>query len=74
MSEISAKAVMELRQATGCGLMECKKSLDDCSGRLILSKTRNESFWGLKKPKKRAYVWPVKDWLTLKLLMMVCLL
>ena len=27
MAEITAKAVNELRQATGCGLMDCKKAL-----------------------------------------------
>ncbi len=32
MAEITAKAVNELRQATGCGLMDCKKALVECGG------------------------------------------
>ena len=32
MAEITAKAVNELRQATGCGLMDCKKALVECEG------------------------------------------
>ena len=29
---ITAAAVNELRQATGCGLMDCKKALTECEG------------------------------------------
>lgn len=32
MANISASAVNELRQATGCGLMDCKKALVECDG------------------------------------------
>ena len=32
MANISAKAVNELRQATGCGLMDCKKALVETDG------------------------------------------
>ena len=32
MANISASAVNELRQATGCGLMDCKKALVECEG------------------------------------------
>ena len=32
MAEITAKAVNELRQATGCGLMDCKKALVESEG------------------------------------------
>jgi len=32
MANISAKAVNELRQATGCGLMDCKKALIETDG------------------------------------------
>jgi elongation factor Ts len=30
--EISAKMVKELREATGCGMMDCKKALSECEG------------------------------------------
>ena len=30
--EISAKLVKELREATGCGMMDCKKALAECDG------------------------------------------
>lgn len=30
--EISAKMVKELREATGCGMMDCKKALAECEG------------------------------------------
>ena len=30
--EISAKMVKELREATGCGMMDCKKALAECDG------------------------------------------
>ena len=29
---ITAAVVNELRQATGCGLMDCKKALIECEG------------------------------------------
>ena len=32
MANITASAVNELRQATGCGLMDCKKALVECEG------------------------------------------
>ena len=32
MAAITAAAVNELRQATGCGLMDCKKALVECDG------------------------------------------
>ena len=32
MANITATAVNELRQATGCGLMDCKKALVECEG------------------------------------------
>ena len=32
MANITAAAVNELRQATGCGLMDCKKALVECEG------------------------------------------
>ena len=32
MANISASAVNELRQATGCGLMDCKKALIETDG------------------------------------------
>ncbi len=32
MAEITAKMVMELRQKTGCGMMECKKALVESNG------------------------------------------
>ena len=32
MATITAAAVNELRQATGCGLMDCKKALVECEG------------------------------------------
>ena len=32
MAAITAAAVNELRQATGCGLMDCKKALVECEG------------------------------------------
>src|SRR5262245_10838794 len=32
MAEISASTVMELRQRTGLGMMECKKALTESSG------------------------------------------
>ena len=32
MAAITAAAVNELRQATGCGLMDCKKALIECEG------------------------------------------
>ncbi len=32
MADISAKSVMELRQKTGCGMMECKKALGTANG------------------------------------------
>lgn len=32
MAEITAKAVMELREQTGLGMMECKKALNDAAG------------------------------------------
>ena len=32
MATITAAAVNELRQATGCGLMDCKKALGECEG------------------------------------------
>ncbi|MCQ2403935.1 MAG: translation elongation factor Ts [Lentisphaeria bacterium] len=32
MAEISAKQVMDLRKATGCGMMECKKALLESNG------------------------------------------
>ena len=32
MAEISAKAVMDLRAKTGCGMMECKKALVEANG------------------------------------------
>src|SRR6478736_6701044 len=34
MAEISAKTVMELRQRTGLGMMECKKALTEAEGDL----------------------------------------
>src|ERR1700709_2187885 len=34
MAEISASTVMELRQRTGLGMMECKKALAESSGDL----------------------------------------
>ena len=34
MANITASAVNELRQATGCGLMDCKKALVECEGDL----------------------------------------
>jgi elongation factor Ts len=30
--EINAKLVKELREATGCGMMDCKKALAECEG------------------------------------------
>ena len=30
--EINAKLVKELREATGCGMMDCKKALSECDG------------------------------------------
>ncbi len=30
--EISAKMVKELRESTGCGMMDCKKALGECDG------------------------------------------
>ena len=32
MAEISASTVMELRQRTGLGMMECKKALTEAAG------------------------------------------
>ena len=32
MAEISAKVVMDLRNRTGCGMMDCKKALAECNG------------------------------------------
>ncbi len=32
MAEITAKAVKDLREATGCGMMDCKKALVECDG------------------------------------------
>jgi len=32
MAEITAKMVMDLRKATGLGMMECKKALTECGG------------------------------------------
>lgn len=34
MAEISAKLVKELRDATDCGMMDCKKALAECNGDL----------------------------------------
>ena len=34
MAAITAAAVNELRQATGCGLMDCKKALVECDGEM----------------------------------------
>ena len=34
MAEISASRVMELRQRTGLGMMECKKALTEANGDL----------------------------------------
>ena len=34
MAEIAASTVMELRQRTGLGMMECKKALTECGGDL----------------------------------------
>ena len=31
---ITAAVVNELRQATGCGLMDCKKALIECEGEI----------------------------------------
>ena len=32
MAEITAKIVKDLREATGCGMMDCKKALVECDG------------------------------------------
>ena len=34
MMEVKASDVMELRKRTGCGVMECKKALQECNGDL----------------------------------------
>ena len=34
MAEISAKIVMELRKATGLGMMDCKQALQETDGDL----------------------------------------
>lgn len=34
MTEISATDVMELRKRTGAGMMECKKALQECGGKI----------------------------------------
>ena len=54
MSEVSAKAVMELRKATGCGLMECKKALTSAQGDLALAKQEMRASGVLKAEKKSA--------------------
>lgn len=52
MSEISAKAVMELRKATGCGLMECKKALASAQGDVALAQKEMRASGVLKAEKK----------------------
>ena len=32
MSTINAKLVMQLREKTGAGIMDCKEALTDCNG------------------------------------------
>lgn len=53
MAEITAKMVMELRQKTGCGMMECKKALVESNGD-VEGAIENLRKAGIAKAQKRA--------------------
>jgi elongation factor Ts len=56
MAEVSAKTVMALRQATGCGLMECKKALAASAGDLKVAEQKMKDAGVLKAQKKSGRV------------------
>ncbi|MCQ2396892.1 MAG: translation elongation factor Ts [Lentisphaeria bacterium] len=53
MADITAKMVMELRQKTGCGMMECKKALVESNGD-VDGAIENLRKAGIAKAQKRA--------------------
>ncbi len=54
MADITAKMVQELRAATGAGILDCKKALDDADGGILMLLSKSLRKKGLAKAAKKA--------------------